>query len=203
MEKKVKWMTQYAKLFEKAMKKLGRSDYKKQVDLFRNRYMDHVCSEQYELYAKYGSVILEKVYAAITYVQICLEIEISLEEAMRIWQEVMVADEQRIANGMCGLLDHLKNGYKLVANHLEKEARKHKADGSMTFEVLACTEDKLEVNISKCLYVEIFEAYGIREFGCVFCDSLKCLEKMQKSASFEKRSSLLDGECCHMSFVKR
>ena len=81
MEKKVKWMTQYTKLFVKAMKKLGRKDCKKLENLFRNRYMDYLCSEKFEEYKKYGSIELEKVYAAITHALICLENGISLELA--------------------------------------------------------------------------------------------------------------------------
>ena len=203
MEKKVKWMTQYSKLFAKAMKKIGRSDYKKLENLFRNRYMDHLCSDEYEKYAKHGSIALEEVYAAITHAQICIEIGISIEEAMCIWKECIVADARKKANVMCGLLDNLKSGYKLLANCLEKEARKHKADESMTFEVLKREDDKLEVNISKCLYVEIFEDYGMRRLCRVFCDRLNCLTNMQKSANYEKQESLLDGECCRMSFVRK
>ena len=73
MEKKVKWMTQYAKLFAKAMKKIGRKDYKKLENLFRNRYMDYMCSDEFEEYRKYGTMPIEKVYAAIAHAKICLE----------------------------------------------------------------------------------------------------------------------------------
>ena len=55
MEKKVKWMTQYAKLFAKAMKKIGRKDYKKLENLFRNLYMEYMCSDEFEEYKKYGT----------------------------------------------------------------------------------------------------------------------------------------------------
>jgi len=203
MEKKVKWMTQFSKLFAKAMKKIGRSDYKKLENMYRNRYMDYLCSDEYEEYREHGSIELEIVYAAIAHTKICLEIGIALEEAMRIWEEMMIASERKNRRMLCSLIDNLKNGYKMAANHLEKEARKHKADESMTFEVLKRDEEKLEVKISRCVYVEIFEAYGLRELCRVFCNNIHCLDAMEKSAKFEKYSSLLDGECCHMLFSKR
>lgn len=203
MEKKVKWMNQYSKLFAKAMKKNGRSDYKKMENLYRNRYMDYMCSKEFEEYTKYGSVALEKVYAAITHAKVCLEFGISLEEAKKIWEEMILQEERKRNALLCGLVDNLKSGYKMVANYLEKEARKHKANESMTFETLKCGEEKTEFKVTRCAYVEIFEYYGIRSFCKVFCNSIHCLDVMQKSAKFTKQSDLIDGDCCHVEFVKQ
>ena len=202
MEKKVKWMTQYTKLFVKAMKKLGRKDYKKLENLFRNRYMDYLCSEKFEEYKKYGSIELEKVYAAITHALICLENGISLGEAFRIWEEMIVQEEKKKAVFLCTLVDKLKNGYKLVANHLDKEARKHKADESMTFEILKTTDEKAEFKVTHCMYLEIFESYGIRDFCKVFCNQTQCLERMHKSLKLTRYSNLLDGDSCYVELKK-
>ena len=203
MEKKVKWMTQYSKLFVKAMKKIGRRDYKKLENMFRNRYMDHLCSEEFKEYTEHGSVIWEKVYAAITHAQICLEMGITLEEAIRIWEEYIVVDEKKFKCTMYSLLDCLKNGYKLVANYLEKEARKHKADQSMTFEVLKRDDDKLELKINRCIYLEFFEKYDMKELCKVFCNEIHCVEKMEKSSEWIQDAHLFEHECCHIVFSKR
>ena len=202
MEKKVKWMTQYSKLFAKAMKKFGRKDYRKLENLFRNRYMDYLCSEEFEVYKKYGSITLERVYAAITHALICLEIGISLEEAKRIWEEMIEQADKKRALFLCKLVDKLKNGYQIVANYLDKEARKHKADESMTFEILKSGDDKSEFKVTSCVYIEIFERYGIREFCKVFCNNIHCLDVLHESARFTRHSNLLDGDCCHLELTK-
>ena len=203
MEKKIKWMTQYSKLFAKAMKEIGRSDYKKLESMFRNRYMDQVCSDEYEEYSKkYGSIELERVYAAIIHALICLEIGISLTEAQRIWEEMIEQDEKKKAAFWCGLVDKMGNGYKLVANHLEKEARKHKNDESMTFEILKVSEEKAEFKVTRCAYMEIFDHYGIREFCKVFCNNMHSLDVMQKKGKLEIHSNLLESEYCHIEFKK-
>ena len=202
MEKKVKWMTQYSKLFAKAMKKIGRSDYKKLENLFRNRYMDSLCSDEFEEYKKYGTMPIEKVYAAITYAKICLEAGISLEEAMRIWQDIMHVNESKIHQLICKYLDSSKNGYKKLANNLENEARKSKADGSRTFELLERSDDKMELKVTRCAYREIFESYGLGEFYRVFCGSAHCLGIVQKSTKLVKHTSLADSDCCYMELKK-
>ena len=202
MEKKVKWMTQYSKLFAKAMKKIGRKDFRKLENLFRNRYMDYLCSEEFEEYKKYGSITLEKVYAAITHALICLEIGISLEESQRIWEEMIEEAEKKKALFLCKLVDKLKNGYRIVANYLDKEVRKHKADESMTFEILKTSENQAEFKVTRCAYLEIFECYGIREFCKVFCNNIHCLEVLKESARFTRYSNLLDGDCCHVELTK-
>jgi hypothetical protein len=38
----------YAKMFSKAMKKFGRSDYKKLENVFNKRYNEHLNSEMYQ-----------------------------------------------------------------------------------------------------------------------------------------------------------
>ena len=54
----------YAKMFSKAMKKLGRSDYKRLEHVFYQRYNAHLNSEMYQIYRPDNcirdSVFLEK-----------------------------------------------------------------------------------------------------------------------------------------------
>ena len=202
MEKKIKWMTEYSRLFAKAMKKSGRSDYKALESKFRNKYMDLVSSDEYSQYERYGSITLERVYAAITHALICLEAGISLEESKQIWEEMIESEKKKRSRVMCGLVDKLNRGYKMVANYLDKEARKHQNDGSLTFEILKTGEEKAEYKVTHCVCLEIFEHYGIREFCKVFCNNIHCLEVMQKNAKFTSYSDLVDGEYCRVELTK-
>lgn len=202
MEKKVKWMTQYAKLFAKAMKKIGRKDYKKLENLFRNLYMEYMCSDEFEEYKKYGTMPIEQVYAAITHAKICLDAGISLEEAMRIWEEIMHANEGKLQGLICKYFDSAKNGYRKLANHLENEARKSKADKSRTFELLERSDEKVELKVTRCAYKEIFESYELGEFYKVFCKGIQCLGMAQKSAKFVKHTHLASDDCCYMELLK-
>lgn len=194
MEKKVKWMTQYAKLFVRAMKKIGRKDYKKLENLFRNRYMDHLCSEEFEEYKKFGTLPLEKIYAAITMAQICSEIGMSMEEIQNVWTD-MHSGEKKLKGFWDNLFGSTKKSYEKLANYLENEARKHKTDESMTFEICERNEERFEVKVARCGYVEIFEKNGFKAFCKVFCEDTCCFGTMQIS-------NLVDGNECYMKLMK-
>ena len=200
MEKKVKWMTQYTRLFVRALKKMGRADYKKLENQFRNRYMDYLCSDEFEENRKYGTLPLEKIYAAITIVKICSESGISMEEIQKLWKEIHSGEQWRkdILNNLTGS----SKSYGKLVNKLDIEAGKHKANESMTFETLERKEDYFEVKINRCAYVEILEKHGIKTFCKEFCDNDCCFGSACKITKCEKYSNLVEGNDCHMKFVK-
>lgn len=202
MEKKVKWMNQYSKLFAKAMKKIGREDYKKLEHMYRNRYMNHLCSKEFEEYLKYTSMTLELIYAAITFAQICLEIGLTLEEAQEIWEEHIAKSKRNMLRMVIVIVDSMSRGYEKVVDFLKNDANIHMKDESLTYELLESDGKKLEYKITRCAYAEIFEAYGIRRFCKVFCNNDLCLCAMQKKAKFIRHSDLIDGDCCHDELIK-
>ena len=200
MEKKVKWMTQYAKIFVKAIKKVGRTDTKKLENLFRNRYMDYLCSEEFTENEKYGTLPLEKIYAAITIVKICSENGMPMDQILEIWADMHRGEAWRkdFWNNAAGVA----KSYEKLANKLDIEAGKHKASESMTFEILKCSKEGFEVKVSRCAYAEIIEKHEIKSFCKVFCDSSCSFGSVRKISKYEQYSDLVDGNDCHIYFVK-
>ena len=187
----------YSKMFFRTMKEIGREDAAELYKAFHNRYLDHLSSPEFADFSRYKTISLEKVYCAITHAQICLELGYSLEEAQRLWEEVLCRNFKKFFNGSMAFLDALPNGYNIVAGWLYKDAKERIAENCLTYELLTYTDQKLEYKITRCAYVEIFEHYGIRQFCKVFCNNDLCMSVMHRHASFIRHSDLVDGPCCH------
>lgn len=203
MSMKEKYAKKYAKMFSRTMKDIGRTDAAELYGVFHTRYLTHLNSPEYAEFSRYKTIALHKVYCAITHAQICLELGYSLEEAQRIWEEVLSRNYKKFFNGAMSMIDALPNGYSIVARWLYKDAKNRIADGCLDYEKLEYTDEKLEYKITRCAYVEVFEHYGIRNFAKVFCNADLCMEVMHRHAKFIRYSDLVDGPCCHDEIIKR
>lgn len=192
----------YADVFVKVMKKSGRDDAQKLGSEFYRRYKAHQRSEMYQTYlVKYPSIGVEKVYVGITFAQILLKHGYSLDEALDIWENGMIAGKLRIIECFIRLVDRLGLGYKLVGNWLDKDKQNRDRDGSILYESYHYNDSDLEYRIHTCMYVELFAYYGIRRFCKAFCNNDLCMCVLRKSARFIRYSDKVDGEYCHDRLV--
>ena len=192
----------YAKLFSKAMKKLGRSDYKKLERVFCQRYTAHQKSEMYQKYCKnYPSIGTDKVYIGITFAQIMLKLGYSLDEAIVAWETYMMADKLRMIEGFIRLADLFGKGYRLCGNWLDKDKQTRDKDGSILYESYHYNDRELEYKIHTCAYVTLFEHYHIRKFCKAFCNNDLCMYVLRKSARFIRYSDRVDGDYCHDKLI--
>ena len=197
MSENEKYAVKYAKMFFRTMKEIGRDDAEHLYEVFYTRYIEHLNSKEFQDFSRYKTIILEKVYCAITHAKICLELGYSLEEAHRLWEEVLSRNFKKFFNLGMELIDALPNGYKIVAGWLYKDAKARIAEDCLTFDLLDYTNQKLEYKITRCAYAEIFEYYGIRNFAKVFCNADLCMTVMHRHAKFIRHSDLVDGPFCH------
>ena len=65
-------------------------------------------------------------------------------------------------------------------------------------------KDKVEYHISKCMYVEMFETYGIRELCKIFCmTDEKAYAGLTRHVRFIRHSDLSDGPACFDEVIRR
>ena len=197
-----KYAKKYAKMFSRSMKEIGRSDWESLYDTYYNRYLGHLKSPEYAEYTRYKTIALEKVYAAITHAQICLELGYDLKEAQRIWEEILCRKIKKMINKAMLLIDALPNGYNITTGWLYKDAQARIEENCLTYGLLDYSDEKLEYKITRCAYVEIFEHYGIRNFAKVFCNADLCMAVMHRHTKFVRHSDLVDGDCCHDEIIR-
>lgn len=102
----------YAKMFSKAVKKLGRSDYKRLERVFYQRFKAHLNSEMYQKYRKnYPSIGTDKVYFGIAFAQIMLKLGYSTAEAIEAWGTYIMADKFRMVEGIDGMMCRMCESY--------------------------------------------------------------------------------------------
>lgn len=202
MNKKMKFVNKYAKLFLKTMEEIGREDSQTLYETFRTRYINYLNSKEFIEFSRYKTISLEKVYCAITFAKICTESGYSLDEAQEIWEEVLTKELKRKINNIFKVIDNLPHCYKIVSGLLYKDAKERIAENCLTYELLEYNKEKLEYKISRCAYVEIFEYYGIKQFCKVFCNNDLCMNTLHKRAKFIRHSDLVDGKCCHDEIIK-
>lgn len=202
MDKKIKYVRKYAKIFLKTMKEIGREDNETMHETFKIRYMNHLNSKEFIEFSKYKTISLEKVYCAITFAQILTEAGYSLDGAQEIWEKVLIKELKKKINNILKFIDNLPFCYKIVSGLLYKDAKERIAENCLTYEFLEYNKDKLEYKISRCAYIEIFEYYGIRQFCKVFCNNDLCMKTLYKRAKFIRHSDLVDGENCHDEIIK-
>ncbi len=62
----------------------------------------------------------------------------------------------------------------------------------------------LEYNISKCMYVEMFLCYGIRQLCKIFCNTDRiAYSGLTRHVRFVRHSDLSDGDTCHDEIIKK
>lgn len=72
------------------------------------------------------------------------------------------------------------------------------------FAVLEKVINIFPYRISKCMYIEMFDYYGIRGLCKIFCLTDEfAYANLPKHVKFIRYSDLSDGECCHDEVVDR
>ena len=95
-------------------------------------------------------------------------------------------------------IDLLPNSYQIAEKWNISDHDKRMKDGSIFFDQFDVSEGKIEYNISKCVYVDMFEAYGIRPLCKIFCmTDTTAYSNLKKHVEFIRYSDLSDGDCCH------
>ena len=77
-------------------------------------------------------------------------------------------------------------------------------DGSITYDHFELGKEKVKYKISKCMYVEMFLCYGIRQLCKIFCNTDRiAYSGLTRHVRFVRHSDLSDGDTCHDEIIKK
>ena len=184
----------YARLYHKALKKQKDADAAEKTDKYRKRLEKMVASEIYRRHNVYPTMNVDLIYAVVA---MCLELKeqgLTDMEIMDFSDRVFQTRRQAFA-ALEKLVDLLPNCYSIAEKWNRADHDKRVTDGSLTYDLFEISDGKIEYRISKCMYVEIFEYYGIRSLCRIFCKTDEnAYANLTRHVSFIRHSVLADGE---------
>ena len=192
-----KTVIKYGKIYRKILVIENYSDLDMKQEAYEKRLTEMYNSEKYAEHNVYPSTNTEYIYAIIA---MCLELkEFGLSDI-----EIIVAINRGFSSRrnffkyLIKCIDLLPNSYQIAEKWNISDHDKRVRDGSILYSQFDVSDGKIEYNISKCMYVEMFETYGIRSLCKIFCmTDTTAYSNLNKHVEFIRYSDLSDGDCCH------
>jgi len=194
MEKSIK---KYAKLYRTALKANGFSDIDLRVEAYEQRLKEMYTSQAFEAHNVYPTMDVTKIYAVIA---MCLELK---KENLSNTEIIDIVNSgfkrlKKILAVVEKIIDIFPNTYQIAKKWNVSDHEKRVKDGSITYDYFNVTDGKIEYRISKCMYIEMFEYYGIRGLCKIFClTDEAAYANLTRHVKFIRHSDLSDGTCCH------
>ena len=192
-----KTVIKYGKIFRKILVIGNFSDSDVKQEAYEKRLAEMYASPKYAEHNIYPTTNAEYIYAIIA---MCLELkELGLSD-----KEIIDAVNRGFSRRrnffkrLIKCIDLLPNSYQIAKNWNISDHDKRLRDGSILYDQFDVSDGKIEYNISKCMYVEMFETYGIRPLCKIFCmTDTTAYSNLKKHVEFIRYSDLSDGDCCH------
>lgn len=173
-----------------------------EITAYEKRLREMYMSDNFKNHSKYPTTNAVHVYAVIA---MCLELNFNLSDSQII--DIInsgFAARRNFFRRVLRCIDILPNTYQIASKWLISEHDRRVKDGSLTFDYFNVSDGKIEYCISKCAYIEMFEQYGIRSLGKIFCmTDTTSYENLPKHVKFIRYSTLSDGICCHDAIIDK
>ena len=200
MEKTIR---NHSKAYRKALSFRHCRDIEAKAAAYESRLREMYASDRFKAHSVYPTTNAAHVYAVIA---MCLELKaLGLTDA-----EIIEAVNQGFARRrnffrrLIRLIDLLPNSFSISKKWNIQDHDRRIQDGSLTYDRFEVGEDRIEYRISKCVYVEMFEAYGIRGLCKIFCmTDTTSYENLRRHVTFIRHSDLSDGDACHDEIIRR
>lgn len=198
-----KMVKKYSKIYKNALVTNHFSDIDVRVQSYEQRLQKMYCSQAFIQHNVYPTMDMTKIYAVIA---MCLElkkenfsdaeiIDIVNSGFRRLKQMLKVVES---------VIDRLPNAYQIAKKWNISDHDNRVKDGSITYDDFTVSEGKIEYRISKCMYIEIFEHYGIRSLCKIFClTDEAAYANLTRHVKFIRHSDLSEGICCHDEVIDR
>lgn len=198
-----KYVKKYAKIYRTALRANRFSDIDIRVGDYKERLQEMYTSQVFMQHNVYTTMDVTKIYAVIA---MCLELKkenLSDKEII----DVINSGFEKLRKMFALLekvIDVLPNTYRIAKKWNISDHERRVKDGSITYDYFNVSEGKIEYRISKCMYVEMFEYYGIRGLCKIFCITDEtAYSNLTRHVKFIRHSDLSDGMCCHDEVVDR
>ncbi|MBR4164286.1 MAG: L-2-amino-thiazoline-4-carboxylic acid hydrolase [Solobacterium sp.] len=198
-----KTIIKYGKIFQKVLKEAGLDDTKQNISVYEKRLEEMYHSENFKKHNIYPSTNTPHIYAVIA---MCLELKKYNLTDQQIIDTINKGFSRRreFFRRLIRIIDRLPGSYKIAEKWNISDHEKREKDGSLTYEYFNVSDGKIEYNITKCIYTEMFETYGIRSLCKIFCmTDTTAYENLSRHVKFIRHSDLSDGNCCHDEIIEK
>ena len=200
MEKTIR---KYGKVYRKALSFRHCRDIEAKAAAYESRLREMYASERFKAHSVYPTTNAVHVYAVIA---MCLELKesgLSDEQVIDTVNAAFTA-RRRFFDVLVRAIDLLPNCYRIAEWWNVGDHEKRVADGSITYDSFEVGDGRVEYRISHCMYVEMFEHYGIRGLCKIFCmTDTTSYENLRRHVTFIRHSDLSDGDACHDEIIRR
>lgn len=192
-----KTVKKYGNIYGKILVKGNFPDPDRKQEAYEKRLTEMYASKKYAEHNIYPTTNTEYIYAIIA---MCLELKESGLSDKEIIDTVNSGFGRRrnFFKYLIRCIDLLPNSYQIAKKWNISDHDKRVKDGSISYNQFDVSDGRIEYNISRCAYVEMFETYGIRSLCKIFCmTDTTAYDNLRKHVEFIRYSDLSDGDCCH------
>jgi len=185
-----------SRLYQRALKIQNFSDVESKTRQYENRLRNMLASPAFNAHNVYPTMNVPLIYAVIA---MCLELlDLGLSDGEIItFTDIVFAGRRKIFDTLIRIVNLLPNSFHIAKKWNISDHAKRVQDHSITYDSFSVSEDAVEYRISKCMYVEMFECYGIRSLCKIFCNTdTRSYAGLTRHVRFVRHSDLSDGPCC-------
>ncbi len=192
-----KFVKKYVQIYRVALNANNISDIDLRVKSYEQRLKKMYASNAFVVHNVYPTMDVTKIYAVIA---MCLELK---KENLSNTEIIDVVNSgfmklKKMLSTVEKVIDILPNTYQIAKKWNISDHENRVEDGSITYDYFNVTEGKIEYCISKCMYIEMFEYYGIRSLCKIFClTDEAAYANLTRHVKFIRHSDLSDSTCCH------
>ena len=156
-----KTVKKYGKIYRRILVIGNYPDPYVKQEAYEKRLTEMYASEKYAEHNIYPTTNTEYVYAIIA---MCLELKGLGLSDKEIIDKINrgLSLRRNFFKNLIRCIDLLPNSYKIAEKWNISDHAKRVQDGSIYYDIFEVSDGKIEYSISKCMYVEMFETYGIR-----------------------------------------
>ncbi|MBQ7980206.1 MAG: L-2-amino-thiazoline-4-carboxylic acid hydrolase [Oscillospiraceae bacterium] len=198
-----KTINNYAKIYRKVLSQVKVENIDAEINSYRKRLGEMYLSENFKKYSVYPTTNTVHVFAVIA---MCLGLKCFNMSDIEIINSINSGFSARRSffKRLLRCIDMMPGAYQIAKKWNISDHEKREKDGSLIYDYFNVSDGKIEYIISKCVYIEMFELYGIRSLCKIFCMAdTTSYENLPKHVKFIRHSDLSDGSCCHDEIIKR
>lgn len=200
MDKRVR---KYGKLYSNALNQMRFPDAEAMTGKYEDRLQRMYDSPAFKAHNIYPTMDVSLIYAVIA---MCLELkekDFSDQEIMD-FSDLVFQKRKKTFAVLERIIGILPNAYAIAEKWNIDDHEKRVKDKSITYDRFEVRDGRIEYSISRCMYVKMFEYYGIRPLCKIFCNTdISAYSQLKRHVKFTRYSDLSDGDCCHDVIERR
>ena len=186
----------YSAMYWEGLKAMALSTPEEKMAHYTSKLREMYSSPQFKAHNIYPTMDVIGIYAVIT---MCMELRsygLSNDEIMS-FVDAAFKKRRAFFDRLIKLINLLPNSFQIAKRWNIGDHAKRVEDHSITYDYFNVTDDSITYHISKCMYVEMFETYGIRELCKIYCNTdTRSYNGLTRHVRFVRHSDLSDGSCC-------